>query len=210
MMGGKIYEVGFLFARAGSLDHMSMPMDIMQLRLPYKERERERCVNMIVPKKEHEVIKHALDCLPWTSMGWSIHWGMRDILLAYAKPVLDSYRGQLAALLKKTVRDKPYLMDKRGWDPQFVRHNMGDMAASAVLAGEGNSGDLVRIVTDIARALVEDWDMAQIDEVYFWRRPDLKRQLDIAGVIALIKVFVVEWSTEFDYQMYHDLPMSLC
>lgn len=28
-------------------------------------------------------------------------------------------------------------------------------------------------------------------------------------VVALVKCFVLEWSTDFDYQMYHDLPLTM-
>lgn len=91
------------------------------------------------------------------------------------------------------------------------------MAASAVLAGQGNSGDSVRVVTDIAAVYVGDWDVARLDEVEFWRREDVRRdavqdgpvQLDAQGVVALTKFFVLEWSQEFDYQLYHHLPISL-
>jgi hypothetical protein len=86
---------------------------------------------------------------------------------------------------------------------------MGEMAASAVLAGQGNSGDLVRVVTDIVLTIVGDWDISQLDEVHFWRHAESDRTLDLPGIVALTKLFVVEWSNEFDYQMYHELPISL-
>ena len=86
---------------------------------------------------------------------------------------------------------------------------MGEMAATAVLLGKGNSGDLVRVVTDITLALVDGWSMDQLDEVHFWRLPDGDKDLNLVGVVALTKMFIVEWSNEFDYQMYHDLPVNL-
>jgi hypothetical protein len=120
---------------------------------------------------------------------------------------MDQYRQELADLLKRTCDEKPHLLERRGWNPSFVRNNMGDMAASAILAGEGNSGDLVRVVTEVVLVLVEDWPVSKLDEVRVWTQSE--RELDLQGVVAMTKVFVLEWSNEFDYQMYHDLPINL-
>lgn len=32
---------------------------------------------------------------------------------------------------------------------------------------------------------------------------------DMDDIVALTKVFVLEWSQELDYQLYHDLPVEL-
>jgi hypothetical protein len=90
---------------------------------------------------------------------------------------------------------------------------MGDMASSAIMDGSGDSGDLVRVVTDVARAYLGhtelDKHFAALDEVEFWRLPATERSLDRAGVIALTKFFVLEWSVETDYQLYHQLPLTM-
>lgn len=205
MMGGKVYEVDFMFAAPVSAD--DIPANSLVLHLP--SAEKGGVAQMIVSKGEEEVIKTALDCLPWTALSWSLHRGMRDILLAYAKPVMNAHRQALADMLKRTVAEKPEVLDRRGWNPTFVRHSMGDMAASAVLAGQGNSGDLVRVVTDIVLATVGSWNHARLDNVRFWRRTAGMMTLDVEGVVALTKLFVLEWSAEFDYQLYHELPISL-
>lgn len=205
MMGGKVYEVDFMFARPIDNTSREIPADALVLKLP--STDKVGAVLMKVPPAEEEVIKHCLDCLPWTTLAWSIHRGMRDIRVAYAKPTMDKFRPQLAEKLKQFVADKPYLLDSRGWNPRFVRESLGDMAASAILAGEGNSGDLVRVVTDTVLAMVGSADSAGLDEVNFWRRTE--RDLDLHGVVALTKLFVLEWSNEFDYQMYHELPISI-
>ncbi|KAK1768406.1 hypothetical protein QBC33DRAFT_618615 [Phialemonium atrogriseum] len=99
MMGGKVYKVDFMFARpvnpgpANALD--------FSLLLRFPSTDKGGVVEMVIPPKEEEFIKQALDCLPWAPLSWSIHRGMRDILVVYAKPVMDSYRGQLAAKLKR-------------------------------------------------------------------------------------------------------------
>lgn len=205
MMGGQAHDVDFMFARQS--DEEKPPPDALVLTLPSTEKGQK--VHMIIPDKEEEMIKQALDCLPWASLSWSIHRGLRDILVAYAKPVMNAHRKELASLLKRTCEDQPHLLDWRGWDPAFVRKNMGAMAASAVLAGEGNSGDLVRVVTEVVLAIVGDWDMSRFDDVKFWTLPAGERKLDLQGIVALTKLFVVEWSNEFDYQMYHDLPIEM-
>ncbi|KAK7753425.1 hypothetical protein SLS62_004716 [Diatrype stigma] len=202
MLGGKAYEVDYLFVRA--ITDQNGPEQTHVLTLP--STEKNQVMRLMIPPQEEDIIKHALDCLPWNSLSWSIHRGMRDILVAYAKPVMDAHRHQLAHLLQQTVVEKAHLLHARGWDLQFVRDAMGYMAASAILAGEGNSGDSVRVVTDIVAVMVGDPNLARLDEVNFWRRSEVV--FDTEAIIALTKVFVLEWSNEFDYQMYHHIPMS--
>lgn len=102
---------------------------------------------------------------------------------------------------------------------------MADLAAGAVLAGSGNSGDAVRIVTDIAAVWYEGRrkmgdgpdSIVSLDETMFWRVPHQQKEevggerggLSCMAVVALVKFFVLEWSVELDYQMYHDLPLEL-
>ncbi|KAI1416152.1 hypothetical protein F5Y13DRAFT_154681 [Hypoxylon sp. FL1857] len=212
MMGGRSFKVDFLSARTlEDVDGVGdVAADALVLELPNKD-DGKRTVRMIVPPHEQAILAQALDSLPWTNLSWSMHRGLRDILLAYGKPIMDAHRSTLASLLKTTVEAHPDVFRPRGWDPEFVRHNMGHMAASAILAGSGNSGDLVRVVSDVAVKYVGDWDVGRLDEVVFWRRPDVKevRELDPQAVVALTKFFVLEWSQEFDYQLYHHLPISL-
>ena len=89
---------------------------------------------------------------------------------------------------------------------------MGEIAANSVLAGSGNSGDSVRVVTDAALLLSAE-DLWTLDETNFWRkeRHDLAKESSLTtnAIVALTKCFVLEWSVEFDYQMYHDLPSEL-
>lgn len=88
---------------------------------------------------------------------------------------------------------------------------MEDMASSAVLAGRGNSGDAVRVVTDIA-VILWNGDSSALDETHFWRQliPELSSPtLSTMAVIALTKCFVLEWSLDLDYQLYHDFPLEL-
>lgn len=211
MMGGKVYEVDFM--SAVSTVHMSLPADALLLDLPAANTDKPRRVRMVVPIECQDKIKLALDCLPWNSLSWSIHRGMRDILLAFGKPVMDEFRSDLAALLEAIIAGNPVAFDDIGWTPEFVRKSMGEMASSAIMDGSGDSGDLVRVVTDTARVYLGhtelDKHFATLDEVHFWRSPAAERRLDRAGVIALTKFFVLEWSVETDYQLYHQLPLTM-
>ncbi|KAI1325936.1 hypothetical protein F5Y16DRAFT_376761 [Xylariaceae sp. FL0255] len=209
MLGGKAYEVDFMFARPAIHGEQGGEGNGRVLDLPSTEKGSR--VRMLVAPREEEIIKHVLDCLPWTSLSWSLHRGLRDILLAYAKPVMDAHCQELAQMMKETVAAKAKVLRAMGWDSQFIQSNMAHMAASAVLAGVGNSGDSVRVVTDIVMVMTEGWNVSQFDEVSFWRRKDRISggKLDLQAVVALTKVFVLEWSQEFDYQMYHHLPITL-
>lgn len=206
MFGGKAFEVDYMFAR-----RVNSPIPEHGLVLDLPSTEKDGRTRMYVPQDEEDIIKHALDCLPWTSLSWSLHRGLRDILKAYAAPVMDLYRKELAEVIKQTVREKAMVLHARGWDAQFIQNNMAHMAASAVLAGEGNSGDSVRVVTDIVSVMTNGWDVSRFDEVNFWRRKDRLpgEKLNLQAIVALTKVFVLEWSQEFDYQIYHHLPMTL-
>ncbi|KAJ5217722.1 uncharacterized protein N7469_011347 [Penicillium citrinum] len=145
--------------------------------------------------QESAIPDEALDNLPWSFLSWSLHRGLRDILVAYSKERMD--------------RSSRY--SAPGWDSQVVIHEMEDMASSAVLAGRGNSGDAVRVVTDIA-VILWNGDSSALDETHFWRQliPELSSPtLSTMAVIALTKCFVLEWSLDLDYQLYHDFPLEL-
>ena len=216
LMGGKVYEVDFLLARRRT-DNDTIEDDSMVLNLQSKEAH--GVWTLQIPKAEEDIIRRALDFLPWSPMSWSIHRSLRHILVHYAEPTMIKYRASLAAKLRTAVLDHSTTLIKVGWDPEFVRGSMGDIAANSVMAGSGNSGDSVRLVTAAALTPWGSESYEGLDETTFWRnrsiRVDDSEQkgkvdgLDIATVIALTKVFVLEWSVEFDYQMYHDLPPEL-
>ncbi|OKL57206.1 hypothetical protein UA08_07360 [Talaromyces atroroseus] len=188
----------------------AMSEHVVVLDLP-SSKSPDRSFVLYVPEKEGGTLNQALDCLPWTPLSWSAHRGLRDILVAFAKTRMDMHRDVLAATLHLAVSRWPEKLDAKGWNPNFVRENMADMAASAVLAGSGISGGVVRIVTDIA-LLLWDGTVEELDETTFWRdttTPRSTSSLSPMTVVALVKCFVLEWSVDLDYQMYHDLPMEL-
>ena len=207
LMGGKVYKIDFLLARRVDEDH---PSGIVDLCLPSTERNTQ--LSMLVPRIEEGILEQTLDCLPWSSLSWSIHRGLRDILVAYAKPTMNKFRQALATALRDFIHEQPQQLEANGWSAEFVRGAMAELAANSVLAGSGNSGDSVRVVTDAA-LLLSAKDVSTLDETRFWRekRHDLAKESLIStdAIIALTKCFVLEWSNEFDYQMYHDLPPEL-
>ncbi len=226
MLGGRVYDVDFLFARPDAAARPAAPLggqvdliDVagiadIELTLPSTTGGLASPVFMRVPPAEQAVLQRTLDSLPWPSLSWSIHRGLRDMLVAYARPVMDVFRADLAATVERFVHTNPEALEARGWQRSFVRGSMGAMAASAVLAREGNSGDLVRVVTEIVLAVVQanvagPVSEVQLDATRFWQLPADERKLDDAGLLAMTKVFAPEWSNEFDYQLYHHLPIEL-
>ncbi|KAJ5609927.1 hypothetical protein N7528_009193 [Penicillium herquei] len=198
MIGGNVNEVDYLFMKPTDMERESDEKTVV-LRLPNKENGRSDVI-LYVPGQESAILDKALDNLPWSFLSRSAHRGLRDILTSHSKERMDRHRNCLA---------KPCA--PRGWDSRFVRHEMGDMASSAILAGQGNSGDAVRVVTDIALSLW-DGDVSALDETYFWRQSVAEpypSTLSLMAVIALVKCFVLECSVNLDYQLYHDLPLDL-
>ena len=205
-----MFEVDFLLARR--CENESQDSENLALVLP--SLEKNTTLSLLVPKVEQGILEHCLDCLPWSWLSWSVHRGLRDILVAFAKPTMNNLRSALASALHSAAEENKSRLQAKGWAPEFV-DVMADMASSSVLAGGGNSGDIVRVVTDVALLL---WDVSNdprgLDETRFWRQErqrqaepvEGKVQLSTDTVIALTKIFVLEWSVEFDYQMYHDLP----
>ncbi|KAL3264898.1 hypothetical protein ABHI18_000319 [Aspergillus niger] len=239
MIGGNVNEVDLLLMKPITEDNndydMSSELESTSTTLslpstesnPRHQTTTTHSVTLHIPPHETTILNTCLDYLPWTSLSWSIHRGLRDILLAFAKPRMNHYRARLAHTLRTTVSTQADRLIARGWDAQFVRNgSMADLAAGAVLAGSGNSGDAVRIVTDIAAVWCEGRGngdglaVISLDETMFWRVPhqpveEVNREggdsgeLSSMAVVALVKFFVLEWSVELDYQMYHDLPLEL-
>ncbi|KAL8857648.1 MAG: hypothetical protein Q9178_005813 [Gyalolechia marmorata] len=210
MMGGKVYEVDFLFARKLS-DNGDLPPGALQLTLPSKETGRNAI--FLIPSMEQQLLAHLMDCLPWSPLSWSIHRGLRDLLLAFSKAIMDQFRRSFAQKLREIVERRPERLEARGWETNFIRESMPDIAFSSVMAGAGDSGDAVRIVTDAA-LLLWDGPTNELDETRFWREQldsptKADEPLTAEMVVALTKCFVLEWSIEFDYQIYHDLPTEL-
>jgi hypothetical protein len=217
MMGGKVFEVD-LFVLRRLPEALRDGHHKIQVRTVACTTE---LADVYILERENKVLARALDCLPWTSLSWSMHRGMKDLLLAYGKPVMNHYRTIFVDVLKGSVPALESILMMKGWDKSFIETSMADMASSSILSGEGNSGDLVRIVVSIVDALFVTSDstvsITNKDETRFWRQVMLDQnegalsatELSLDNVVALTKFFVLEWSQELDYQLYHELPVDL-
>lgn len=203
MMGGKAYEVDFLSPCKLDSDGED-PQDAAKLVLP--SREHNGTVHMFVPMTERGILAQAMDLMPWSSLSWSIHRGLRDILVEFCKPRMERNREALALFVRDAVLQNPESLEAKGWDRDFVQGHMAEAAAGAVRAGNGKSADLVRVVTDAVLTVLPmaDWEL---DETHYWRND--RPSLDQEAYVALTKCFILEWSTDFDYQIYHKLPTKL-
>lgn len=66
-------------------------------------------------------------------------------------------------------------------------------------------------MTEIA-ATLSGGPISALDETRFWRDAGPTSDspiLDPMTVIALVKCFVLEWSVNLNYQMYHDFPLEM-
>lgn len=205
MNGGKVFEIDFLLPQPTSKFEEN---EGTLLKLPSLE-EHENAWLYIGPR-EQAILADALDRLPWANLSWSMHRGMRDILLAFASERMDAHREALAQQLRNAAQKFHTQLVSVGWNSDFAKSQMGDMAASAILARRGNSGDAVRIVTALAEQ-IHGGSIQEYDHISFWGKdgPLLDSDLTPDEVVALVKCFVIEWSQDFDYQIYHQLPITL-
>jgi hypothetical protein len=144
---------------------------------------------------------------------------MKDILVAYGRQTIMAYRNALAEVLREAVeRNKETLIHQR-WSRRFVEEFMAHQAKSAILGGDECSGDPCRIVS-AAALLVRDGDKEHPspDQTIFWRNnlqsPVEDREINSSDltsdtVIALVKLLFVQWSHEFDYGLYFELPWEI-
>ncbi|CAG8984011.1 hypothetical protein HYALB_00009021 [Hymenoscyphus albidus] len=208
MMGGKVFEVDLLV-----LLPSNAKQDGRKLEVPCLDPD-NKLATVYLSANLEELLARALDCLPWSQLSWSMHRGLRDILLAYGTPVMDHYRVKLGAMLKDISKFESILVTM-GWEVNFVHDSMGEMAQSSIISGGGNSGDLVRVVVAIVEAWLETSEgfVVDKDETFFWRRREsmgeVETELSPELVVALTKFFVLEWSQELDYQLYHQLPTEI-
>ena len=225
MMGGKVYEIDMLtMLESTNVDSQQYGPDSVILHLPSRNGDSLQ-TELHVPPEEAKILAACLDALPWSSLSWSVHRGLRDILTTFAEPMMRLYRGRLVTYIRSAVRDHPDSLVAQGWERSFVTGSMADMAAAALAAQRGNSGDLVRVVTDIVTACVCEGtaSMTELDQTSWWQEHYLDhrrtedsaadelhgRPLSKEAVIALVKLFVLQWSAEFDYQIYYDFPVQL-
>lgn len=222
MEGGKVFDVDLLALVSTGIVHKNT----LKLEIPSLD-ELDGNAILYVPKHEEQILTKALDCLPWSSISWSLHRGMRDILLAYGKSVMNDCRTQLAICVSATVISSRDILIEKGWAAELVDGPMASMAESAILSGGGNDGDVVRMVVAIVECLILSFDATHaarlnLDKTNFWTS-QLDSNTSVSSTVftsildgssmdmkvALIKYFVLEWSQELDYQLYQDLPVDI-
>lgn len=130
MLGGKVSEVDFLPMKVIHTE-IEASKDMVVLHLPSKDSD-VRDVILYVSRQESAIFNEAVDKLPWTFLSWSIHRGLCDILVAFARERMDHYRNRLAETFCLAVAKWPERLEARGWDPRFVREDIAAMAASPV------------------------------------------------------------------------------
>lgn len=231
MRCGNYYEVDYLVRSQVQEPYpdenivvLSIPSPEVDLnRIPLKNPTPTNSIVFVRPF-EQEKLATVLDCLPWSPIGWSVHRGMQYLLVAYGKPIMDLHCEALASKLQAAVTSRQNQMMHKlwGWKPNFVQNNMGSSAANSVRKSSGYSGDNVRIVTDIAKLLAQQNNspVVDFDETRLWRGQIEYRKRDPATlvvnpklesdtIIALTKLFVLEWSNELDHKLYEDFPLEL-
>lgn len=254
MSGGKFSDVDLLFWRnIGFEDERNFEGNPSIHRVSLPSLTKGQTVQLFILPDEYGMILNALDLVPWAHLSWSMHRGMRDILLAVGKPIMDRYRERLAITLRRIVESQRTEFWAKGWGQGFVARSMPSIVYSTVMAGGGDSGDVIRALTDaalVSLGITEMWS-TKLDRTTFWsstmkpnttkgsresppeaslrlasknlsdttsvvKRPgssvsfsETETELTADAVIALTKFVVLEWSQELDYQLYHDLPMTL-
>ncbi|CAI7567452.1 unnamed protein product [Penicillium glandicola] len=109
-------------------------------------------------------------------------------------------------------KNQPFSM--KPWINFLGRIYHGRSIKGYVISSFPLQGKAVRIVTEIA-TIYSGGLISAFDETSFWRDTtpltltSRAQILDPMTVIALVKFFVLEWSTELDYEMYHDFPLEM-
>ncbi|KAF2454955.1 hypothetical protein BDY21DRAFT_365953 [Lineolata rhizophorae] len=215
MMGGDVYAVDLL-----SLVLITESTDVdsgsMTLQLPALGEESSAATTVHIGPSVINILAELMDKIPWTQLAWPMHRGLKDVIVAYGKPMWRAYRRALANTLRRTVIGREEQLIKQGWDQRFVYETLADLVADAALR-EG--GSLTRAVTSVALLLWENCDTndPRLHETQFWRNhvgpkaeevdPDV--MLDVDTVVALSKLYTVHASYEFDYGVHYDFPTQL-
>ncbi len=212
MLGGESHGVDFFFREQMNT---TAPIPEYKRKLTVPSLVDDQPSTIYVAHSEAAALADCLDYLPWSPLAWSIHRGMKDILVSYAKPYMEAYRKPLADALRAAVTTHTYALRHRGWEPTFTREHMADQAASAILGDDRCSGDVCRIVGAITELLC-DKGQVDLDHTKFWvqhltlpSEQGIQEALSPDTMAALVKAFFVWWSHDFDYEVYHKLPLRI-
>jgi hypothetical protein len=215
LLGGDTYGVDLLFANEIS-EQEAIPALALALAVANGSPESGKGSigpSLYIPPDEQKVIEWALDFLPWSQLAWTIHPGMRDILLSYGKETWHKYRTALSNTLLQAIRGRENILVQRGWNTVVVHEDLASMIASGILCGNTS---LVRAVTEVTLLLCEGVE-EDLDVTEFWRKNSQdpaeqvsdEVQLPVDTVVALVKYFTLECSFEVDHPVFRNLPIEL-
>lgn len=175
------------------------------------------------------IIADCLDKLPWSVLGWSIHEGMKDVLLGFASASLDLYRQELAILFRHAATTYANNLIDKEWKEGFVRTRVPDIVGAA-FDDRLKSGKVCRVIAALAEEIWQHGMPNTTTNAYqsadsitkpakFWKdqledplrslaRP-VKKSLDPDAVVALTKAYFLKCSYDFDYPVYHKLPQKM-
>ena len=176
------------------------------------------------------IVADCLDKLPWSVLGWSIHQGMKDVLLGFASASLELYRQELATVFRQAATTYADNLIGKGWKEGFVRTRMPDIVGAA-FDDRLKSGNVCRVIAGLAEQIWEHGlpttttttahqPAASITEpTNFWKdqlkdpqgspMAPAKKSLDRDAVVALTKSYFLRCSHDFDYRFYHKLPQKM-
>ena len=108
----------FFFRERLETDSME-PLHVRVLSVPSLVDDETAAVYL--KQAEAEAIADCLDHLPFSPLAWSIHRGMKEILIAYALPYMLAYRDILAKQLRQAVYTHASALYEKGWrDREFI------------------------------------------------------------------------------------------
>ena len=110
-LGGEAHGVDFFFRK--QID-ASAPVPGHKRKLFVPSFVDDKASTIYVGQSEVARIADCLDRLPWSPIAWSVHRGMRDILISYAKPYMEAYRVAIAKALSDAVKTHTYALRHQG------------------------------------------------------------------------------------------------
>lgn len=227
LMGGRSSDVDFLPFEPADGHHARVTSGLHRFVIKSEDNFR---VEVHLDQHISAIIADCLDKLPWSVLGWSIHRGMKDVLLGFALPSLELYRRELAAVFRLAATTYADKLIEQEWKEGFVRTRVPDIVEAA-FDGRSKSGNVCRVIAALAEQIHEHGlptttvPQQAADPITkptnFWKNQLInpppnsssvapkKKSLDPDAVTALTKVFFLKCSHEFDYRVYHKLPQKM-
>lgn len=219
LMGGRSSDVDFLAFK--SMEGYHDPAGCYGF-------ETEGGYSFFLDQRMSALVADCLDNLPWSVLGWSIHEGMKDLLLGFASAFLDLYSQELAILFRQAATTYADNLIHKEWKERFVRTRVPDIVGAA-FDDRLKSGNVCRVVAALAEEIWEHglpttttayqsadsitkptkfWKDQLKDPQHTLFKP-MKKLLDPDAIVALTKAYFLKCSFKFDYRVYHKLPQKM-